>query len=308
MKNIYLITLFTVLSVGGYAQQTPMFTQFFCNTLFQNPAYAGSRDGLVANMIYRNQWTGFDGAPKTLGFSVHTPIFRETSGVGISLFHDKIGISDYKSIQLSYAYRIDFGKNRRLAMGLSGEFIRYQMLWQNSTPFDPMDIRIPYTNNDLFMPNFTAGVYFDTEKFYVGVSVPQMIENKLDFGDNSVATESAAKQKRHYYAMGGMLIPINEDILLKPATLLKYTPNAPFEADLNVSAIFKNTILLGATYRTGDSFDFMVELFFKNRLCIGYAYDITLTKLHLYNKGSHEILLSVDFGKKPRGLDHPRYF
>lgn len=308
MKKILLISIFSLFAGGIMAQQTPMFTQFFCNTLFQNPAYAGSRDGLVANMIYRNQWVGFDGAPKTLGFSVHTPIFRETSGVGLSLFHDKIGISDYKSLQLSYAYRIDFGKNRRLAMGLSGEVIRYQMLWQESTPFDQFDSRIPYTNNDLFMPNFTAGIYFDTEKFYVGVSVPQMIENKLDFDSNAVNTESAAKQKRHYYAMGGALIPINEEILLKPATLLKYTPNAPLGADLNVSAIFKNTILLGATYRTGDSFDFIVEFFFKNRFCIGYAYDITLTKLHHYNNGTHEILLSVDFGKKPRGLDHPRYF
>lgn len=307
MKRIIFISIFIYsLSFDTLAQQDPMFTQFFCNTLTQNPAYAGSRDAINFMGLYRNQWVGFDGAPKTYLFSVHSPILRQKSGVGLTLMRDKIGITDNFMAKIAYSYRIDFGAGR-LAFGINGHFHRLQMHWKETNPIAQLDNFIPYTDSDLFLMNFGTGVYWDTKKYYIGVSVPKLLENKMSFQDNS-SQVSTAKLQRHYFLMGGAIFPINEYLKLKPATLIKYVQNAPLEVDLNVSLLIMETLLIGTTFRTNDSFDFIAQFRFKNYLCIGYAHDFTFTKLNLHHKGTHEILISFDIAKKPQGFDHPRYF
>lgn len=307
MKKIIFTLVFLSVVLAVQAQQQPMFTQFFCNKLVQNPAYTGSRDALSALAIYRNQWVGFDGAPKTLGFSIHSPILKETSGVGLAIMRDKIGINDNFMANLSYAFRIDFEVGR-LAMGLNTQLQRHQVLWNESRPISQADEAIPYTDTDLFLVNFGTGIYFDTDHFYVGLSVPQLLENDLDYQSNNTSTGSLSKQRRHYYGMVGGVFDISENVKLRPAAFVKYVSQAPVAVDINLSAVFYETLLFGATYRTGDSFDVIAQVFINNNICIGYAYDFTLTQLNLHHKGTHEILISIDFGLKPNGFDHPRYF
>lgn len=306
MKQFFTIAILLLLSLGVKAQQDPMFTQFFCNKLFQNPAYTGSTDGINALALYRTQWVGFDGAPTTYLFSIHAPILRKTSGIGLAVARDQIGINDIFIANLSYAFRIDFGVGR-LAMGINGKMYRYQMEWSRTSPLEQLDDFIPYTDNDLFLVNFGTGLYFDTDRFYVGVSVPKLLENEMDFNDNKVNATSA-KQRRHYFMMAGAAFTVHPKIVLKPALQFKYVKNAPFEADVNLSVLLYNTFLIGTTYRTGDSFDAIAQVYINDQICIGYAHDFTLTKLSNHHKGTHEILLSIDFGRKPKGFDHPRYF
>ena len=273
----------------------------------KNPAYTGSRDALTATSIYRDQWVGFEGAPKTLSFSIHSPILKQNSGLGLAVIRDKIGIQDNMHVNISYAYRIDF-EIGRLAMGLNTQINRLQMRWSDTSPLQQQDLAIPYSNNDMFYVNFGTGIYFDTERFYVGLSVPKLLENKLDFMQNDAESYSLAKQKRHYFAMAGGMFDINEDIKLHPAFLIKYVDNSPVEADLNLSMFFYDTFLFGTTFRTGDSFDIIGQIRLKNGLTIGYAHDFTFTRLNLHHKGTHEILLSYDFKLRSSGFDHPRYF
>jgi type IX secretion system PorP/SprF family membrane protein len=223
-----------------------------------------------------------------------------------TLVSDRIGISDNIYFTGSYAYRIDFEKFR-VAMGLSAEFKRQQMHWDMVNPLIPIDPNLPELPGNKMLPNFGAGLYIDADKFYVGVSTPRLLENKLDYTNGVGTLTTSAKQKRHLYFMGGFIMKINDDVKFKPAALVKYTDNAPLEIDFNTSFLFSERLWLGATFRTGDSFDLTAQIIFKN-FRIGYAYDYTLTQQNAYSRGTHEILITAELDNKVKGIYHPRYF
>ena len=138
------------------------------------------------------------------------------------------------------------------------------------------------------------------------MSAPQMIQNAALFSNTGVPVIN--KYQRHYFAMGGVLLPLTSTFALKPAVLAKYEVNSPLEVDLNVMAIFNERFWAGMTYRTNDSFDAIMQLHLENGMRLGYSYDFTLTKLNRVNTGSHEIMLGFDFNKTKKGVYHPRYF
>lgn len=309
MRNLVVITLILLACAPARAQQDEMYTQYFYNKLVLNPAYAGSRDAISVTGLYRTQWVGFDGAPKTQSFSIHAPVFSENIGLGLSVIHDEIGINDNMTINGAYAFRINFDKGR-LALGINAQMKRLFMDWANTNPLEQGSSVIPYGNTATLLPNFGAGVYYDADNYYVGLSVPHLIENKLKF-DNDGSTQVdniQARQRRHFFGMAGFITPVADDVEFQPSLLVKYVANAPISMDVNASFIFYKSLLTGVTWRTGDSFDMIIQLFLNNNLRIGYAHDFNTTKLTDYHNGTHEIMLGIDFGKRSRGIDNPRYF
>jgi len=307
MKTSALSILFLLLCTLVQGQQDELFTQYFYNKLVINPAYAGSRDAVSATAFYRTQWVGFEGSPKTQSVSIHAPVFSENIGLGLSFIRDQIGIADNMTINGAYAFRINFDKGR-LGLGINAQLKRQFMDWQHTNPLEQVDQSIPYANTAVLLPNFGAGLYYDADQYYVGISVPHLIENKLEFNQESTSVETRAKQRRHFYGMVGLLTPLSDDVEFQPSILARYVVNTPFAMDVNASFIFYKTLLTGVTYRTGDSFDMIIQLFLKNNMRIGYAHDFTTTKLNDYHSGTHEIMLGIDFGKRSRGIDNPRYF
>jgi len=303
MKHKILFTLLALwLSVGAFAQQDEIYTQFFSNALVINPAYAGSGEALCTKALYRNQWVGFEGAPKTLSVSVHSPIFRGPSGIGFSVINDKIGIFQNMIFEGAYAYRIEFPQGK-LSFGLSGRVKRVQIDWEDTNPLVTNDAGIPYAENSSFLPNIGAGIYFYNDNLYAGLSAPHLIENSY-----AGTTSEEALIRRYYVGTVGGIYEFTDDFKLKPGLVLKYTQNAPFQADINLSAIFYDKFLGGFAYRTNDSFSAMVQVYLNNKFTIGYSHDFNFTKLAAHHKGTHEIFLSycMPFGKF--GVDNPRFF
>lgn len=304
MKKLLLLAL-CLIGLNATAQQDPMYTQFFSNKIVVNPAYAGTREAISLVGLYRNQWTGFEGAPKTTTLSIHSPIKTTNSGLGLSLVYDQLGIQRNYSVKAAYAYRLrlPFGN---LSMGVDAEFKKQDMLWNESNPLQSGDPEIPYGQNSLFLPNFGAGLYLYNDNYYVGLSVPKLLENELNY--ENINPNGTAIQRRHYFAMAGVLIPVSQMVSIKPAVLVKYEHKSPLEVDFNAMAIFNERFWIGATYRTNDSFDALVQYHMENGLRIGYAYDFTLTDLSRANSGSHEIMIGYDFNRRKKGIYHPRYF
>lgn len=307
MKHIVVILLILLACAPMQAQQDEMYTQYFFNKLVINPAYAGSRDAISATAFYRTQWVGFEGAPKTQSLSIHAPVFSENIGLGLSLINDKIGITDNMTINGAYAFRINFDKGR-LALGINAQVKRLYIDWKSSNPLTQVDNVIPYANTTTYLPNFGAGVYYDTDEFYVGLSVPHLIENKIKFNGADAEVDSRARQRRHFFGMAGVIMPVGDDVEFQPSLLVKYVSNAPVGIDVNASFIFYESLLAGVTYREGDSFDMIIQLFLKNNLRIGYAHDFNTSKMTEYHNGTHEIMLGIDFGRRMKGVDNPRYF
>ena len=287
-------------------QQDPQYTQYMFNSLAYNPAYAGSRDALSGTFLLRKQWVQLDGSPLTGSFAIHGPSRNERHGFGFSMVHDRLGITRQNFLYGSYAFRFPLGPGR-LALGLQGGMTQFQNRYSDIITINPDQIN-PGVNLTAFLPTFGTGVYFQTERFYLGLSAPNLLAGKYFRYKNQVAQQLASSQKVHYFGTIGVVLPLGENVEFKPSVVAKWVQNAPLELDFNANFLFKQRIWLGAGYRTGDALLFMFEYFHPGGLRIGYAYDLTLTKLRTVNSGSHEIMLGFDLAPRKTKIITPRYF
>jgi len=313
MKTLSRITLLLVLTLGSLtinAQQAPMYTHYMYNTLVVNPGYAGSRDALTVTALHRSQWIDFKGAPVTQTLTMHTPLINKHIGVGLSVLNDKIGPINNTSVSMDYAYMMNLNKKSKLALGLSGGVNIYQanlntlQLDQNGDPAFQNNI------NNHVIPNFGFGVYYSRERFYAGVSVPEILQNSLSVKNQDNGTTLIGKEQRHYFLIAGTMLKISDNLAFKPTTMVKMTYAAPVEADLTASFIIMKRLLIGGMFRTGDAFGGLIGLDITDQLHIGYSYDWSYgLQTFKYNQGSHELILRYDFiFTSKKQIHSPRYF
>ena len=304
--KIGLLILFLV-PVKTFAQQDPLYTQYMFNTLAINPGYAGTRDVLSLMVLSRHQWVGFDGAPSTQTFTANSPVTNKNIGLGLSVMYDKIGPTRQTGMYFDYSFQVKTSKNSRLSFGLKGGGNFYQLDMaelKRLTPYEDPAYSEP--NVSKFLPNFGVGIYFYSKNFYLGASVPKLLENKLS-GD-AVETHQGGKETRHYYLMTGAVVNISRSVKFKPSMLARLTSAAPFSLDLNANFLFVDRVWVGAMYRVSESFGGIVQFLITPQFRIGYAYDMNTSELQNYNSGTHEIMLNYEFNFKKDRVQNPRYF
>jgi type IX secretion system PorP/SprF family membrane protein len=325
-----LIVLFLAISgITAFAQQEPMFTKYMFNSLIFNPGYAGSKDHLSLGLLHRSQWWEIDGAPTTQTFTAHTPLRNERVGVGLGIVNDKIGPTKSTGANLIYAYRIPIGKSK-LSIGLQGGVESYRADWSKLNLENTTDPAFQ-ENVSKVLPNFGAGIFFYNKYFYLGGSVPHLVEYDLR---NNTETEIYARQVRHYYVMTGTAIKLNGDrLIFKPSILVKNVGidkpkakleafrdiGAPTEFDVDLSLLFQETFWVGVSFRSAiekfvdetssyDSADIWFSYLLKNGFRFGAAYDYPLTKLSNVTSGAFEIFVGYEFDFKEKKIVTPRYF
>jgi type IX secretion system PorP/SprF family membrane protein len=315
MKKIILSILGLIACFNASAQQDEQFTMYFFNTLIQNPGYAGSREVISLVGLYRNQWTGIDGAPKTISASIHSPMRNDKVGLGLNIVNDKLGVTNFTRITGDYAYRIPVGtRGGKLAIGLQASMLSLTNNFSELNTLTGNDPGFMQDVKNLWLPNVGAGLYYYTQKAYLGVSMPHMLNFNLDKREIQSKADSAfARQFTHIFATAGYVLPLTKDIKLKPAVLMKYLPGtenrgAPAQFDFNLSALLKEALWVGASYRTGDSFDFILGYQFNRQLRAAVAYDVTNTELRAVSDHSFEIMLGYDFNFDRSRIVTPRYF
>ena len=307
LKIIFLSALILLLAKTSMAQQDPMFTQYMFNTLAINPAYAGSRNVVSATALMRSQWTGIEGAPKTGTFTIDAPIMDKRFGVGLQVLTDKLGVTQTNAAALSLAYRIRLDKGS-LSFGLQGDVSQYRadltsVDLNTGSSYDPA-----FANNvrrTLF--NFGTGAYYNSDRFFVGLSAQDLVPNRLS-EPNENGDRLAGKQALHVFLSSGYVFPVSEDLNLKPSFLIKYVHGAPIEGDINGTLWIKDVIGIGAQYRTSADVAGLLEIQATPQIRIGYSYDRSVTKLQGFNSGSHEIMLRYEFGFERGKIISPRYF
>lgn len=297
-----------LLAVSGAAkaQQHPMYSQYMFNMLNINPAYAGSRGVGTATALYRNQWVGIDGAPRTTSVGFDMPIKEKKIGLGFQLYDDQLGIERTTGFNASYAFRIQLTESGTLSLGLQAGLLNYQANFSRVRTFQPND---PAFNQNLsgFLPAAAAGVYYNSDRFYIGLSTPALLKTKISY-DNTAEISSVSGRDLHLYLASGFVVNLNQDLALKPSILVKAVSGAPIEYDLNANLWIQNTIALGFSYRTGDAIVGMAELQLNRQLRLGYAYDKTFSSLNSLNTGTHELMLRYEFGSAKGKVASPRYF
>lgn len=306
-----------------------MFTKYMFNSLIFNPGYAGSKDHMSVGLLHRSQWYEIDGAPHTQTFTLHTPLRNDRIGVGFSLVHDIIGPTRTIGANVVYAYRIPIGKSK-LSFGLQAGIENYRADWSSLNLDDITDPAF-LENVNKMLPNFGAGIYFYNKYFYLGGSVPHLVEYDLR---SDQQLEIYARQVRHYYLTGGAAFKLNGDALIfKPSFLIKNVGwdkriskleafkdiGAPNEFDIDLSLLFHETLWVGASFRSSfakftdgsssyDSADIWVSYLMKNGMRFGAAYDYPLTELSNVTSGAFEIMVGYEFNFKENKVVTPRYF
>ena len=296
-KNIYTIILMLIIPVIGFTQQLPQFTQYMYNTISINPAYAGSREIMVVNVLNRNQWVGVNGAPVTQTISTHTSIPNTKFGVGLSVISDKLGYESttYAYADVSYTINLNQYEEYKLAFGIKFGASKYDL--DNNLMNDPSSSADPFIGlvNFKWSPNIGAGVYFRGESFYLGFSSPKLI----NYTNSSI--DYVSLDRVNYYFNGGYLFDVNNNLKLKPTFLLKYTDGAPISMDISTLLFINEKLWLGGSYRLFDSFGGIVNFKLFEGLSLGYAYDYVTSDLNSFSSGSHEVMLNYEFVfPKPR--------
>lgn len=313
--NIIKIILAFILAITGFAtpvraQFDAMFTQYMNNEMFINPAYAGSKEALGMTLLHRQQWVGFEGRPITTTFTVNSPLYENKMGVGLSFLNEKISVMQRKLIYGSYAYRIRVGEKSHLAFGLmAGIHLQTNNLSEISTNVDG-DPQFAANIKNAATPNFGFGLYYYSDKFYAGLSIPRMIDDNLTLGNNGDVLKhlTVEPKKFHYYLTAGGIVRINEDLLLKPQLMVKAVSDAPVAFDIDVSGLIQKRFWVGLAYRSNADISAMAGIYLTPQFLLSYSYDYPITKIRKYTGGSHEIALSYLFQFKGRKIVSPRYF
>jgi type IX secretion system PorP/SprF family membrane protein len=310
---LYLFFCFIIsIPVRGFAQQEAQFTNFMYNKLQLNPAYAGSRGVPTIFGLYRTQWQGINNAPETQLLSFHSPFFSQRVGVGATIMHRTVGLTDMVQGNIAYSYNLINSRKIGVRFGLEWTG-RYQVIKLNKSNLYINDPDDPTLNTSAqqgkLLQNVGAGIYANVRDFYFGISSPALYRNS--FG--SVNQTTNYLEQRHFYFMSGAYFPISTKLYLQPAVLLKYTSNAPISTDVHLSMVYDSKVTLGTSYRFGtsgtvDSFDFLLHYQLSDLLGIGLSYDATMSPLSSYTKGGYEVILQYDLKRKKKDLSNPRFF
>ncbi len=287
------------------AQQDAQYTQYMYNTVSVNPGYAGSRGHLSVAALHRSQWVGLDGAPVTQTINFHSPVGYNGVGLGTSIVNDKIGPTSETYFDIDFSYTVQTSDVGRLSFGLKGSAHLLDIRFSELNQFAP-DQTLEQDIDNKFSPNFGAGIYFRTDKFYAGLSVPRFLQTS-HFEESSLST---AEEQMNFYFITGYVFEMNPLLKFKPTVLAKVVEGAPLQIDLSANFMLNDKFILGAAYRWDAAISGMVGFQLNESFLIGMAYDKETTDLGnaAFNDGSFEVILRYDFIQTKGSLKSPRFF
>jgi type IX secretion system PorP/SprF family membrane protein len=312
MKKLIHFVFFFLFILKAIAQQEPHFTQYMNNMSVINPAYATATPSVLnLGSLYRYQWTGIKGVPKTMTLFAHTAI-NEKIETGLSLVSDDIGDGAKKVTKVfaDFAYLLQLNETQKLSLGIKAGFSSI------STNFNGFQLNSGDASTDLAfaentnttVPNIGVGAYYFTDNYYIGISTPNLLSAE-HIGTSGDKINSFGTHKVHTYLTGGYVFDLNDNFKFKPATMAIFVPGAPISVDLTANFLYNEKFEFGAAYRFSDSVSILMNINVTPNLRVGYSYDYTTSNLSQFNSGSHEIMLLYNLDLLGKGYDKsPRFF
>lgn len=313
--------ILVVLAILGFtqasnAQQLAQFSQYLHNPILLNPATAGINNNVNLKLSYRNQWTGFTNAPETYYFSVDATIGANSKGntlnssrrgytevrrggrsighgVGGYVLADNYGAFTNTAGYLTYALHLTLSGKIRMSLGIAAGMSGWKLNSDKVQVADPNDNTFDYMIGMGLKKTFfdmNSGLWVFSDKFYVGYSSEQLLQNQL----RDIEIPAETKINIHHFVTGGYVFKLNTDLYITPSLMLKYMMPAPSTLDFNVKANYKDQLWGGFSYRTNDAVVIIVGYNIKQKFNIGYSYDVTLSEVKQYSSGSHEIVLGYN--------------
>jgi type IX secretion system PorP/SprF family membrane protein len=293
MNRIILTISIFIIGLPLFGQMVPQSDHYILNGLAINPAFAGCHDALSATIMYRNQWIGFEDAPKRYMLSVHTPVENDRMGLGLLIEKNSIGIYNETHIIGNYAYRREL-YNGKIALGLGFGVTVYNIAWDELIATDANDIQLMNNPSSATLPAFSLGGYYYTKKYFIGVSIPLLLSHELDQTSGSYKIRNNFSDY-NYFITGGYEVTFSPQVKLLPSILIKYHPNNALQVDYNAQISLKDRIWMGIGYRNKNMLIGMLQVQLNYQLRMAYSYDFDLGKLGRYRNGSHEVGFNYQF-------------
>ena len=288
MKKTLFILIIFLLGFSVFAQQQPLFTQYYVNDMIINPAVSGSKSYNPLTIQTRQQWLGFEGAPLTSNISYHGPL-NNRSAMGGYLMFDKAAPSMQATLNLNYAYHVPLDYEKvNLSFGL-GAKLMYHNLDFNIEDLPIGDDRAFSTNSyDKVLGDASSGVYLYGQSFYAGFSTVNILQSS--FNNEVFGSPYGNIEYRNYYGTAGYkLRMINDDWQFEPSFLIKKIQYQSSITDLTARIFYLEDTWAGLTYRTDGTAIFSFGLG-ANNMHISYSYDHTFSgKIMQYTYGTHEL-------------------
>lgn len=303
MRKVAAIIVLVLSGIAASAQQHALYSQYLFNLYMINPAYAGSRETLSANVGYRAQWVGFEGAPKTQNFSIHGPLRNKNMAAGLQFQNDATGARGMTAVSATYGYSLSLGRAQQLRFGLQGGVMNYRMDW-NLLEYDRRNDPAAWSNDpNRWIPNFDFGVMYTSPRAYAGFSAMNLSRPALNNSE-----ESDARLSTHFHLMAGKVFHVSENLALKPGFLVRHTRGGPVNFDITAGALISNTLWITTAYRKDFGIVGAAHVYVSEKIHFGYSYDWTLNPMMAHQSGTHEIFLGYDFNVFKSRQMTPRYF
>jgi type IX secretion system PorP/SprF family membrane protein len=305
MNRIILSILIVLFQLQLSGQMFPLSDHYVVNALAINPAFAGCQDALSLTASYRDQWVGFNDAPKSYILSVHTPVFNDRVGLGLLIENNSIGIFKETSFLGNYAYRMEL-REGKLALGLGFGVTIYNTAWNELVAADPNDIQLMNNSTSAVLPTFSLGTYYYTKKYFIGISMPLFLSYELDKSTGKYKIDNNFSGSNYFFTTG-YEVGISPQVKFLPSLLIKYHPNNAIQIDYNAQISLKDRIWMGIGYRNRDILVGILQCQFNYQIRMAYSYNYDFSSIGKYMNGSHEIVLNYIFRFK-RKVKGPRQF
>jgi len=305
MKNIFKNIVFAIvlaISIQGFAQQDPLYTQYYNNFSLINPAYSGSHGLFTATANIRSQWAGEAGSPETQTLSLHGPAGKNV-GLGLSIVNDKVFVLSETHVYADFSYSIEMTESSTMAFGIKagGSFLNVDLLElgiENDNLFSE--------NLNEFNPNMGAGIFYYTDRFFASVSTVNILQTKHYNKSNAVV--SSASEEMIFYLSSGYVFDLSDDFKIRPSFMLRAVDGAPVSTDISASILWLDKLEFGISHRIDESISGLFQLRLTDNLKVGYTYDAITSDLSNYNNGSHEFSIILNIGKNNSSRKPPFYW
>jgi type IX secretion system PorP/SprF family membrane protein len=325
----YIVIFLIAFSANSFAQQFPIYSQYWTNKFLLNPAVAGHEGYTSINLTARKQWAGLEGSPGTVAISGQTRILRQSHisgrrsprkrrrtmsrsgrvGVGGYVFSDNLGALNKMGFQGTYSYHLDL-RSAQLSFGASLQSLQFRIDKSKIQLEDISDALINSTSDRGYVIDANFGAYLSTKNFYAGFSTQNLFESYFKLNNRE---GSDIKMERQYLLLSGYRYDIIDFVYLEPSFNFKLSENVVSQLDLNLTCYFKESYWGGLAYRTGSGSKIATETLGGrgaslilyggariDKFFFGYSIDYTLSSIQKYSYGSHEVMIAVKFGDNAR--------
>ena len=302
-----LISIFVFFSIAVYAQQYPWWSQYSSNQTLLNPGFCGTKRLVDVRINYRNQWTGFEGAPKTYVLSLHSRLWKGRLGVGGFLFKDDIGPFRNFNTSLTAAYHLKFADSE-LSFGIQGNYMTQRFIGTEVTLRNQQDKAVnQYIQDKVGGFDGSFGLVYYNDRFHLGIAANNIASTAFEFYKNDSLKNGKFTNAPHYNISAGYNWADNIDYTFEHSIMASYVPGVPFSFDYTLRFHIKKQIMAGLSLRVNDAIVLHLGYTLKDNFQIAYSYDIVTSPLRTYQKGSHEIKLVfssfMGTDKKHRGFN-----